>query len=211
MSKTNTALTNVWIKIPELHCRIMIVFPVSKRNLSFILSSNRLILSYSLVEKIKKYLKNATNLPSKSENKYRKHVCYRNNNNPLWGENDRGSHHHSPSSSFHPQDVWTPEAADDWFLFYCFYFSFRRHFEWNHCPARLLDWKAPVPRRLWLIPTEPRGCGSNNRELLFPLTPDLICKRSSAASCRQVSSFPHDTAIMVPSGWHVSHPWWQVN
>ncbi|KAK1899440.1 Protein O1, partial [Dissostichus eleginoides] len=33
-------------------------------------------------------------------------------------------------------------------------------------------------------------------------THDLTCKRSSAASCRQVSSFPHDTAIMVPSGWH---------
>lgn len=83
-----------------------------------------------------------------------------------------------------------PEAADDWFLLYCFYFSFQRHSEWNHCPARLLDWKAPVPCRRWLIPTAPRGCGSNNGGILFPLTPDLTCKRSSAASCRQVSSFP---------------------
>lgn len=28
------------------------------------------------------------------------------NNTPLWGENDRGSYHHSTSSSFHPQDVF---------------------------------------------------------------------------------------------------------
>ncbi|KAI3353665.1 hypothetical protein L3Q82_004910 [Scortum barcoo] len=54
------------------------------------------------------------------------------------------------------------------------------------------------------VGAEPSGCGSNNREILFPLTPDLTCKRSSAGSCRQVSSFPHDTAIMVPSGWHIS-------
>lgn len=38
-----------------------------------------------------------------------------------------------------------PEAADDWFRFYCFDFSFQCHPEWNRCPARLLDWKPPVP------------------------------------------------------------------
>lgn len=40
------------------------------------------------------------------------------------------------------------EAQDDWFLFYCFYFSFRRRVEWNHCPASFFfffDWEAPVP------------------------------------------------------------------
>lgn len=56
-----------------------------------------------------------------------------------------------------------PEAADDWFLVYCFYFSF--HPEWNHCPARLRDWKTLVPCRLWLIPKEPWGWGSDNRQI----------------------------------------------
>lgn len=56
-----------------------------------------------------------------------------------------------------------PEAPDDWFLLYCFYFSFQCHSEWNRCPARLLDWKPPVPLRLWLIPVEPWGSGSNSR------------------------------------------------
>lgn len=128
----------------------------------------------------------------------------------MFGENDIGSNHHSPSS-FHPEDVQKPSGADDWFLLYCFYFSFQRYSKWNHCPARLGDWKAAVPRRLCLIPTEPRGCGSNIGEILFPLTRDLTCKRSSAASCRQVSSFPHDMVIMVPSGWHVRQTCYQVN
>lgn len=33
------------------------------------------------------------------------------NTTPLWGENDRGSYHHSTSSSFHPQDVLMPRGC----------------------------------------------------------------------------------------------------
>lgn len=46
---------------------------------------------------------------------YSKHFCNRkwqkrknHNDNPLLGENDRGSNHYSSSSTFHPEDVWIP-------------------------------------------------------------------------------------------------------
>lgn len=105
-------------------------------------------------------MKAALKILSHAENKQH------NNNKPLLVEDDGGSHHRSPSSSFHPQDVWAPRGSPP--IDFCFIvFIFHRNAipDWNRCPARLLDWKAPVPRRLRLIPipTEPRGCGSDNR------------------------------------------------
>lgn len=106
----------------------------------------------------------------------------------MLGENDRGSYHHSTSSSFHPlRCLNAPRLLTIDFCFIVFIFHS------NAIPNEITVLQGRVierPCRLWLIPTEPRGCGSNNGGgILFPLTLDLTCKRSSTASCRQVSSF----------------------
>lgn len=84
-------------------------------------------------------------------------------------------------------------------MFYCFYFSFRCHSRWNRCAARLPDWKPLAPLSFWLIPRRPPRLWARQPGDPVPLWhPTSREKRSSAAGCRQVSSFPHDTAIMVP-------------
>lgn len=105
-----------------------------------------------------------------------KHICFGSNNNLLIGEDDEGSCH-CCWSSLQPGGVSTPEAADDWFLFYCFYFSFHCHSCWNHCPARLPDWKPSTPLSFWLIPQRPPRLRARQTEILFPLTPDLLRKK----------------------------------
>lgn len=66
------------------------------------------------------------------------------------------------------------------------------------------------PRFLAHPSEDPRGYGARQPGDPVPSdTRPLAEKRSSAAGCRQVSSFPHDTAIMVPSslpdGMSVTH------
>lgn len=138
-----------------------------------------------------------------------KHICFGSNNNLFVGEDDEGSCQCS-RSSLQPGGVSMPGAADDWFLFYCFYFSFQWHSRWNRCPARLPDWKPSAPLSFRLIPRRPPRLQAWQPGAPVPSdTRPLAEKRSSAAGCRQVSSFPHDTAIMVhpslPDGMSVTH------
>lgn len=137
-----------------------------------------------------------------------KYIRFRRTNNIFVDEDDKGSCSLLFSVSHQSGGVSPPGAADDWFLFYCFYFSFQCHFQWNHCPARLPDWKPSAPLSFWLIPRRAPRLWARQPGAPVPSdTRPRAEKRSSAPGCRQVSSFPHDTAIMppLPDGMSVTH------
>lgn len=160
-----------------------VTFPVWEKTLAHL---------YSLVEKTEIMLHYKPALKKWNISSMEKCYSHKNrkkqhNNNPSLGENDRGTYHHSTSSSFHTQDLWMPSGC--WRLISVLLFLF---FIPTQYPVKSLSCKVA-----WLkghvvccsSPQSPEAVGPTTGGILFPLTPDPTCKRSSTASCRQVSSF----------------------